>query len=116
MDAGEGFGRRLKDSMLAAGIENPADLAARCGISASTCKRYLTLEEADLSAKTAFRMARSLRVGVAWLIGGEGSVPFSEDAQAAISIINQLPQRATERFLAYGWRLIRRSTESSDGV
>lgn len=99
------FGERLRAAMLAAGMETPAQLGRLCGVNARTAERWLGLEDADLSAKTAYRVARCLKVRSSWLVAGEGEAPFSEAGTAARAIINRMSPTMARRWLALGRRM-----------
>jgi transcriptional regulator with XRE-family HTH domain len=91
--------------MFAAGIATAEQLGAMCGISARTASRYMELEEADLSAKTAERIAHALRVRLTWLVTGIGPVAFRQDAIDALIILERLSPTKARRWLAAGRRM-----------
>jgi transcriptional regulator with XRE-family HTH domain len=102
---GTEFGQRLKAGMLAAGINTAEQLGAMVGISARTAGRYMELEEADLSAKTAEKIARALNVRFGWLVTGLGPVAFRQEALDALVILERLSPTKTRRWLAAGRRM-----------
>jgi transcriptional regulator with XRE-family HTH domain len=103
------FGERLRAGMIAAGVETAGQLGAMCGISAATAGRYMTLAEADLSAKTAEKIARALNVRFGWLVTGLGPVAFRQEAVDALVLLEQLSPRDVQKWLAHGRSLVRRS-------
>lgn len=102
----ETFGERLHAAMLAAGITEPRELAKRCGVNGAIAIRWLVMEEAELPAHIAYKLARGLNVRVAWLISGEDSMPFNEDAAEAFRILNKMPSTQIPRWLRAGRRII----------
>jgi transcriptional regulator with XRE-family HTH domain len=103
---GTEFGQRLRAAMLAAGVQTPAQLAAMCGINARTAGRYMRLEQADISAVTAEKIARALSVRLGWLITGLGPVAFGQEALDALIIIEQLSRADAERWLNIGRQML----------
>lgn len=91
--------------MLAAGIVEPRPIAKACGVRGDTVLRWLLMEEAEMPAKTAFKLATLLKVRFRWLVAGEGSPLFGEDEAAAFAILSSMSPAMTIRWLALGRRM-----------
>jgi transcriptional regulator with XRE-family HTH domain len=100
-----GFGQRLRAGMFAAGIATAEELAAMVGIPARTAKRYLDLERADINAVTAEKIARALRVRLAWLITGVPPVAYRQEAIDALIVLERMSPPKAKRWLAMGRRM-----------
>lgn len=92
--------------MYAAGVETPEQLAKLCGVNGRTAGRYMLLEEADMSARIALKLARGLNVRLGWLIDGELPVRLSSAALEAAVVVDAMNEQQARRWLAYGRRIL----------
>jgi transcriptional regulator with XRE-family HTH domain len=108
----DGFGERLRDAMLAAGISTPMQLAKSCGVSRQTAAKWLKMREAHVSAIYMLKISECLHVRMRWLIEGKGVAGWGlhakeDELETALMILERLPPERLREWLACGEKLAR---------
>jgi transcriptional regulator with XRE-family HTH domain len=101
----EGFGERLRDAMLAAGIETPGELAKKCGVSRQTAQSWLAMREPLLRGTYLLKVADCLKVRMRWLSTGRGPVPISPELDELTTIAAHLSPESLAEWKEIGRKM-----------
>jgi len=101
-----GFGERLHDAMLAAGIESGAELARRCGVTLAVVTGWLASDGESVSGRQLMVLRRVLRVRSSWLMDGEQPLSRrssdSQEEAEALALLQSLDARKRRLWLGIG--------------